>query len=212
MATVTFGGKLVLQAGGQRVVLRVLREAVLADAWEVPVLAEIAALGLPAGVVEVIGQDGACQLPAHLTFEDGRLMLRAGLPDDEAPALLQRRDDVRGRLPLPVRGAVLGGPGFDADDASFAGITVSVSAGGVAVAVPDPELPHLPIGSVTFLELELPDGGVVPAVVHVVDHGDGCLRGRFVDIAAADREKLVRLVFAEERRNLAERSQVRRGP
>lgn len=209
MATVTFGGRLVLQAGGQQVVLRVLREAVLTDAWEVPVLADIAVLGLPPGTVEVVGEDGAICFPAHLSFADGRLMLRAGLPDDEAPALLQRRDDVRGRLPLPVRGAVLGGHGDDGGS-SFAGITVSVSAGGVAVAVPVSGLPPVPAGSVTFLELELPDGAVVPAVVHVVDHGDGCLRGRFVDIAAADREKLVRLVFAEERRNLAERAKIRR--
>jgi hypothetical protein len=209
MATVTFGGRLVLLAGGQRVVLRVLREAVLTDAWEVPVLADIAVLGLPPGTVEVVGEDGANRLPAHLSFADGRLMLRAGLPEDESPALLQRRDDVRGRLPLPVRGAVLGGHG-DEGDSSFAGITVSISAGGVAVAVPTAGLPLVPAGSVTFLELELPDGAVVPAVVHVVDHGDGCLRGRFVDIAAADREKLVRLVFAEERRNLAARAKIRR--
>ena len=111
MATVSFGGRLVLVTGGRRVVLRALGEAVLADAWEVPVLAEVGALGAPSGRLELVTEDGEQDMPAHLVFEGDRLLLRAGAPDSVAPVLLQRRDDVRGRLPLPVRGAVLGGGG-----------------------------------------------------------------------------------------------------
>lgn len=211
MTTVAFGGRLVLTAGGRSVGLRVLRETVLADTWEIPVLADVAALEHPSGEVELRFADGVRRVPAHLTVLGGLLVLRAGRPEDgEAPLLRQRRDDVRGRLPLPVRGAVLGqhapGPGTGA----FSGVTVTVSAGGVAVAVPQPDLPRLPAGAATFLELELPDGSVVPSVIHVVEHGEECLRGRFVDIAAADRERLVRLIFAEERKNLAARSRTSR--
>jgi hypothetical protein len=60
-----------------------------------------------------------------------------------------------------------------------------------------------------FLELELPEGPIVPAVVSLVGIRPfgvyGCLdelRGSFEDISAADRERLVKLVFERERRAL----------
>jgi hypothetical protein len=67
---------------------------------------------------------------------------------------------------------------------------------------------RLPPASTVFVELGLP-GLPAPAVLRRVAGGSTVLRGSFADIARADVERLVRLVFTEQRRILAARS--RRG-
>ena len=146
---------------------------------------------------------GALSLAAHLRLRDGVLELCPGTAD--APALRQRRQDVRGRLSLPLRATAADAAAQRVfSDGVVEGVTLDVSAGGVGVDL-HPRSGSTPYGSRLYLELSLPDHRLVPAVLSVVELSDRKLHGRFVDIAAADREHLVRLVFVEQRRALAER-------
>lgn len=226
MSVIPAGGRLALRSGPTTVSLRVLEDTSLDGDWRIPVLAGARALEVAGGEVELPGDGGVLRCTAHLALEDGRLVLRRDDGSERAPVLLQRRRDVRGPVHLPVRGTVLGNrDGDEPEEAAFEGVTLSVSAGGLAVQLmPDmaavlesaPPRPSHPGGTATtrlYLELELPNGPLVPAVVSLVRvqphglHGHlDAVRGAFLDIAAADRERLVGLVFAEERRMLARRS------
>jgi hypothetical protein len=218
------GTSLMLRGGPAPIALRVLADTPLGPDWRIPVLAGARALQLAGGEIDLPPELDQPPLPVRILVEDGLLVLRPRDGTRAEPALPQRRQDVRGPLHLPLRGTVLtGGETTVPEPDSFAGVTVSVSAGGLAVQLlpeltarpgrPDPAGPGPEdrLGRL-YLELELPDGPLVPAVLTLVTPapGDprghpGPLRGAFADIAAADRERLVRLVFREERRMLARR-------
>jgi hypothetical protein len=215
MVSVDPGTRIVLRGAGGEVALRALAPAELDGAWEVPVLASVASLREGAGEAEVLTPQGPATLEAHLAVVDGRLCLRAGT--DGEVTFRQRREDVRGRLELPLRGAPVrsaagGRPGDDVlQDQPFEGVTTSVSGGGVGLRLHDGR-PLPPPGTRLYLEIEIADGDLVPAVVAVVASGAASLvRTRFLDIAPRDRERLVHLVFRHERETLARRRRVR-GP
>lgn len=200
------GSRLVLHAAGGPIVVRVLREVTLReDAFSIPVLACVSALLAGGGPADLPTPAGVVRCEAHLVLEDGRIMLRSGQGVGGQLELRQRREDVRGPVSLPLRGAVLRGrAGDDPGEAGFEGVTGTISAGGLSAEV-QPDL-QVPSGSRLYVELELPDGPLVPAVLAVVERSGESLRAQFVDISPADRERLVKLVFAEERRRLATRA------
>ena len=221
-ASVAAGSRLLVHmAGGGTAVLRSLRAVSLSDGWCIPVLADAAALAAPATAVDLPTDDGMVRVDVELVRLDGALALHApGLAD---AVLVQRRSDLRGALRLRVRGALLSaGPVRRARGgaetvaatpsdlpAAVEGTTLSVSAGGVALCVDGPG-GTLPAGARLYAEFELPGGELVPAVLAVVEHAEGdagssFLRGRFLDISPRDRERLVKLVFARHREELAAR-------
>jgi hypothetical protein len=175
----------------------------LSGRWSVPVLAPLRALSDGDGVLEVATSSGMVSAPAHLRMQDGVLELCPGAAG--VPALLQRRHDVRGRLSLPLRATAADAAAERAfSDGVVEGVTLDVSAGGLGVDL-HPRSGATPYGSRLYLELSLPTERLVPAVLSVVELSDRRLHGRFVDIAPVDREHLVRLIFAEQRRELAAR-------
>jgi hypothetical protein len=204
MATVSAGGRLVMRVGGTAIPLRALSDVRLEGRWAVPVLAPLRALQDGDGVVEIVTDTGLYSASAHLRTDDGVLELVPGTCAQ--PALLQRRGDVRGRVGLPLRAVAADSAAETAlGDAVLEGVTVDVSAGGLAVEL-HPRSAPAPRGSRLYLELTLPGGRLVPAVVYVVRTGDHCLHGRFVDIASADQEALVRMIFERQRLDLEQRA------
>jgi len=209
MASVPAGSRLVLRTSNGVVTLRALRAVVLTDGWSLPVLAPLRALEDGDGVLEVATDTGMFSVAAHLRLADGVLELRPG--SSSAPALKQRRQDVRGRVNLPLRAAAVDAAAEQAfADAIVEGVTLDVSAGGVGIDL-HPRSSLTPYGSRLYLELSLPEGPLVPAVVAVVELSDRRLHGRFLDIAPVDRERLVRMVFDEQRRELKARARLRDG-
>jgi len=207
MATVAMGARLVLRTASGAVTLRALRDVVLADRWSVPVMAPLRALQECDGVVEITTATGLFSAPAHLRTEDGILELAPG--SSQVPALLQRRDDVRGRLGLPLRAVAADGAAERAlGDTILEGVTIDVSAGGISVDI-HPRSAPTPRGSRLYVELTLPGGEIVPAVVGVVQLSDRQLHTRFVDVAPADVERLARLVFRAQREDLEARARLR---
>ena len=209
MPNVPAGSRLVLRTERGSVTLRALRDVDLSGRWSVPVLAPLRALADGDGVLEIATSTGVFSVAAHLQLTDGALELRPGTAS--APALRQRRHDVRGRVSLPLRAAAIDAAAERAfPDQVVEGVTLDVSAGGVGVDL-HPRSGPTPYGSRLYLELGLPEGILLPAVVAVVELSDRRLHGRFVDIAPIDRERLVRLVFDEQRRELADRARRRDG-
>lgn len=207
MAVVAAGSGLVLRVGANRVVLRALREVELEGDWSIPVLASAPALTWGGGMVEMVTEDGVTAFDAHLAVAGGTLVLRPGAAAQQLA--VQRRQDVRAPIVLPLRGVVVSGQGRSGlDQVGMQGATITVSGGGIEAGV-DLTAPRLPVGTAVFMELSLPEGILVPAVLAVVEHRPRRVRGRFVDIAAADRERLVRMVFEQERRSLAGRFRCR---
>jgi PilZ domain len=219
MAIIGAGSRLVLRTGSGPVTLRSLAAAELSGPWSVPVLAPLRALADGDGVLEATTPSGPVSVAAHLRMRDGVLALCAGTAGTggragtagvpAAPALQQRRDDVRGRLGLPLRATAADAAAERAFSTGVVeGITLDVSAGGLGVDL-HPRSGRTPYGSRLYVELTVPGDRLVPAVVAVVDLSDRRLHGRFVDIAPVDREHLVRLIFAEQRRELAARHRLR---
>jgi hypothetical protein len=207
MAIVPAGSRLVLRTDHGTASLRTLRDVELVGQWSVPVLAPLRALEDGDGVLEVGTDTGWFSAAAHLRLADGVLEVCQGA--SSTPALLQRRQDVRGRMSLPLRAAAVDAAAEQVfADEVVEGVTLDVSAGGVGVDL-HPRSGRTPYGSRLYLELSLPQGSLVPAVVAVVELADRRLHGRFVDIAAVDRERLVRMVFEEQRRDLAARARSR---
>lgn len=203
MAVIAAGSRLVLRTANGPVPLRALARVELDRQWRVPVLAPLRALADGEGTIEVSTSTGVLSTAAHLRMTDGVLALHAGSAD--APVLLQRRQDVRGRLTLPLRATAADAAAERAlRDAVVEGVTLDVSAGGLGLEV-HPRSGATPHGSRLYLELALPAQRLVPAVLSVVELADRRLHGRFVDIAPVDREHLVHLIFAEQRRDLAGR-------
>jgi hypothetical protein len=207
MARIPAGGRLVLRTDTGSVALRALRAVELTGRWSIPVLAPLRALEDGDGVLETATDTGLVSVAAHLQLTDDGLELRPGA--SSAPALLQRRQDVRSRLNLPLRATAADAAAERVfSDGVVEGVTLDISAGGVGVDL-HPRSGPTPYGSRLYLELGMPEGMLVPAVVSVVELSDRKLHGRFVDIAPVDRERLVRLVFAAQRRELAARSRQR---
>lgn len=207
MATVVAGARLVWRTATGSVTLRALRDVALTDHWSVPVLAPLRALREGDGVVEIATDTGLFSAPAHLRATEGVLELLPG--SSRAPALRQRRDDVRGRLSLPLWAVAADGAAERAlGDTILEGVTLDVSVGGIGVDI-HPRSVLTPCGSRLYVELTLPDGDVVPAVVGVVRLTDRRLHARFVDVAPADTERLARLVFRAQRAEIAARARRR---
>jgi hypothetical protein len=212
MVAVASGDRVVLRTDDGYVALRVLRGAELVGSWQVHVLALVGRDRGAAGTLELARDGGGVvRLPARLGVVDGALVLQSGHAQAPTGPLVsddgeQRRDDVRGELHLPVRAAALDGQAEHAFGGRVVlGHTLDVSAGGARLDLPGLAA-TLDEGCRLYLEGELPDGQLAPAVVSVVCHEPGGpVRVRFVDVAPIDRERLVRLVFEAERRLLAER-------
>ena len=219
MTSVPAGSRLVLCTDAGDVSLRSLREVDLVDGWAIPVIAPAWVLGHGEGRLRLATSGGAAELSAHLVADGGQLVLRAGKAAPGASVVVQqRRADVREEVELGLRGAVVDRLGQDAlAETTIDGATVSVSAGGLRARVGAARVEaglveaglDAPAGARLYLELELPGGQLVPCVVGVVELRGGLLRARFVDIAPVDRERLVRLVFTEQRIRLAERRLLR---
>jgi PilZ domain len=212
MVAVAPGDRVVLRTDDGYVALRVLRGTELIGSWQVSVLALVGRARAATGTLELARDGGGVvSLPARLGVVDGALVLQSGHAHAPTGPLVsddgeQRRDDVRGELHLPVRVTALDGHGEEALRGRVViGHTLDVSAGGARLDLPGLAAP-LGEGCRLYLEGELPDGQLAPAVVSVVRHEPaGPIRVRFVDLAPIDRERLVRLVFEAERRLLAER-------
>ncbi len=217
MASVAAGSRLLVHGAQVPLSLRSLRAVELDGGWTVPVMGDAAALqaaGLTPGtaVVEFPTEFGPVRLDAELIRTDGRLVLRA--PALRAAALVeQRRENVRGIVQLPVRGALLSAPETEtrsqavvvADDAEviLEGVTATVSGGGLSVDVR--AVAGLVAGARIYVEIGMPGGNSAPAVMTVLEHEGPRVRARFTDISQLDRERLVRLVFTRQRAELAER-------
>jgi hypothetical protein len=194
----------VLRTTNGPITLRALREVSLEGRWAVPVLAPLRALQDGDGVVEIVTDTGLYSGSAHLRVADGVLELLPGAAD--APTLLQRRGDVRGGITLPLRAVAADGAAQRVLGAAILeGVTLDVSAGGLSADL-HPRSTPTPRGARLYLELTLPSGEVMPAVVSVVHVEDRRLHARFVDVAAADTERLARLVFEHQRLALAARA------
>ncbi len=214
MTSVPAGSRLVLCTDAGDVPLRSVREVDLVEGWAIPVIAPASVLGHGEGRLRLSTSGGPAELSAHLVAGGGQLVLRAGKAAPGATVVVQqRRADVREEVELGLRGAVVDALGQDAlAETTIDGATVSVSAGGLRARLEAARVEaalDAPAGARLYLELELPGGQLVPCVVCVVELRGGLLRARFVDIAPVDRERLVRLVFAEQRLRLAERRLVR---
>jgi hypothetical protein len=230
MTVVAAGSRVLLRTANGVRALRTLRDVTVEPgsgvSWFLPVVAEVDALALGPGTAELPTPDGVLQVQVALEGQGGRLGLRPVAPP-EGP-LLQRRGDVRSSVSVPVRGALLpDGPlntrpaplsGDGARRADLQGVTIDASGGGIAATVAGRLLDagvadeasggNRPIvaGSRLYVEFDLPDGrGPVTAVAVVVLQRGPLLRARFHDITPADRERLVRVVFAQHRDELRER-------
>jgi hypothetical protein len=214
MPAVEPGDRLVLRTEAAPLALRALHAVDLVGAWRVAVLAAVGRARPVAGTLEVARPEGGIiGLPARLALVDGVLTLEAGHAETPTGTLTvdgrQRRDAVRGEVHLPVRVAPLDARAEGALRAQVvSGHTLDVSAGGARLTLSG--LGSVPAaGARLYVEVELPEGHLAPAVVVVVDGAargsTGEVRVRFVDVAPVDRERIVRLVFDAERRLLAER-------
>jgi hypothetical protein len=232
MAVVEAGSRVLLRTSSGERVLRTLRDVSVDPeaevGWFVPVVADVAALGLGPGTAELPTADGLLQVQVVLEGQGSALGLRAVGPNGKP--LLQRRGDVRSSLNVPVRAALLPeGPlttrpapltGDGARSADNDGTTLVASGGGLSAHMSGELLDAVlrdgtpggrrPLGPGTrlYVELDLPDGrGPAAAVAVVVVQRGALLRARFHAIAPADRERLVRIVFARHRDELKARRQ-----
>jgi hypothetical protein len=230
MPVVEAGSRVLLRTPKGERVMRTLKDVYVDPsaemAWFVPVVADVTALGLGPGTAELPTPDGVLQAQVILEGQGAGLGLRAVGPNGKP--LLQRRGDVRSSINLPLRATLLpDGPlttrpapltGAGARSADIDGTTLDASGGGLSAHVNGELLDavlrdgspggHRPlrVGSRLYLELDLPDGrGTAAAVAVVVVQRGALLRVQFHDIAPADRERLVRMVFARHRDELKER-------
>jgi hypothetical protein len=230
MAVVAAGSRVLYRTVKGTRVLRTLRDVSLdldaGVAWFIPVVGDVSALALGPGTADLPTSDGVLQAQVVVEGQGGGLGLRP-IGDSGRPPV-QRRGDMRSALTVPVRAALLpDGPltsrpapftGVDSRDAEILGTTINASGGGLSARVEGPLLDAvirdgtpggrraLGAGSRLYAELDLPDGrGPAAAVLVVVLQRGPLLRARFHDIAPADRERLVRIVFARHRADLRER-------
>jgi hypothetical protein len=230
MPVVAAGSRVLYRTVNGTRVLRTLRDVSLdlesGVAWFIPVVGDVTALALGPGTADLPTSDGVLQAQVVVEGQGGRLGLRPMGTSGRPP--LQRRGDVRSELALPIRAALLpDGPlttrpapftGADSRPAELLGTTINASGGGLSARVEGPLLDAvirdgtpggrraLRPGARLYAELELPDGrGPAAAVLVAVLQRGALVRAKFHDIAPADRERLVRLVFARHRADLRER-------
>lgn len=112
------------------------------------------------------------------------------------PVVEQRREHARAELVLDIEVW---------PDAEYVepvtGVTLDVSAGGLRAALPTP----LDQGSVIRFAVDLPEGGRLGGLIRVVEQRDDCVAFEFHEISEADRERVVRAVFASYRSDAAVR-------
>lgn len=198
------GARLTLRCADRTIGLRALAEVPVSQLWSIPVLAVAGGqLDGLAGELEVPTDRGLLRLAAHLVSDGRVLSVQPGLG---VPMQIQRRADVRAEVRLPVRAVpdrFRLRPASEPVVSAYDGSTVNLSAGGIGVRLDlQPDRDRL------YAELDLPDGRLVPAVLTVVEAGTALLRARFVEIDPVDRERLVRLVFEQQRRELAARKRL----
>ncbi len=112
------------------------------------------------------------------------------------PFVQQRREHARADLVLDVEVW----PDADCDE-PVTGVTLDISAGGLRAALATPLEP----GSIIRFAVDLPDGEPLEGLVRVIEQRDDCVAFEFHDIVAADRERVVRAVFASYRRDASVR-------
>lgn len=222
MTSVAAGSKLIVHGAQGTVVLRSLRTVELEGGWQVSVLGDLAALqsaGIDGGTlpVDFATDQGLLRLEAEVLVGDGSFLLK--VPGLRTAALVeQRRENVRAGVRLPLRGTVLSS-GVDTRSQAEAdldqggaqvildGITETVSAGGISAQLAAGTI--VP-GARIYLELAMPGGNLAPAVLSTLGQAGTIIRAEFVDISPLDRERLVRLVFSQQRAELAGRRHVSR--
>jgi c-di-GMP-binding flagellar brake protein YcgR len=115
------------------------------------------------------------------------------------PVAFQRREHARADLVLELE---VWPPEPDGPGDPVSGITLDVSGGGLRAVIPfefDP-------GSLVRIAVDLPDGQPVEALARVVAQRDeGVVAFKFDEIVPADRERLIRSVFASYRISAAVR-------
>ncbi|HVN12860.1 MAG TPA: PilZ domain-containing protein, partial [Kineosporiaceae bacterium] len=176
MVAVASGDRVVLRTDDGYVALRVLRGGELVGPWRVDVLALVGRVHPVSGVLEIPTVGGpVVRLPARLAILDGAVVLQAGRGDAPTGTATsgddrQRRGDVRGELHLPVRVAAVDRRGEEAlQGGVLAGHTLDVSAGGARLDLPGLAR-RMAGGCRLYVEFELPEGQIAPAVVAVVRH------------------------------------------
>lgn len=215
MATIRAGSRIEVQCVSGTRVLRALQDVALLDGCRIPVIGDVAAIDARERTVELSTDRGVLTVQAVLDVRGPGAQLRPVGPWRAAP--VQRRGDVRSAVTLPLRGVLLpegplAGPparlGLDGSRvADVEGATLDASGGGLAARLRRPVT--LKPGTRLYVEVDLPDGVCLPAVAVVVAQRGSMLRARFHDITLGDRERLVRVVFARHRLELAQRSQSR---
>ena len=186
MVTVAAGDRLVLRtAAGTRLAVRALHATELVGSWRVRVLAPAGRVAAVAGVLELAapagGPSGCPPASPSPRARSCSRPARAGEPTGTFTPVegQQRRDDVRGEVHLPVRVAALDGRAEQALRGSvLVGHTLDVSAGGARLALRGTATPPEP-GARLYVEVELPDGDLAPAVVAVVAGDSGGGAGRW---------------------------------
>lgn len=198
VATVELGTRLVVRTAQRSLPVRLLAPLRLDGAWSVPVMTDVT-VGALRGILQVETMGSPAEIQVELVREGPTMIMR--VVDGAELERVQRRSHVRVKVELPVRAALLEPrPGVPEE---FSGHTMSIGGGGVALAWDI----SLPVGEGTrmFLELQLPDDLLIPAVVTVVAGQGRCHRVRFLDIAPIDVERLIALVFRTQRQLLAQR-------
>jgi hypothetical protein len=142
-------------------------------------------LGSAEGVVRAYVNIGVLALEIELSAE---------------PVLFQRREHARAELvlELDVWPPSPGGQPVEA----VSGVTLDVSGGGLRAVIPYEFEP----GALVRIAVDLPDGMPVEALARVVAQRDeGVVAFKFYDIVPADRERLIKAVFASYRKSAAVR-------
>ncbi|GAB3589046.1 hypothetical protein GCM10027446_00400 [Angustibacter peucedani] len=208
------GATLTLHAGGQRVTLKALAAARVAESGgsheaasgaRIAVMGPTEALRLGAGQVEVVTPSGVVTLPGRAVDDGAGMVLRVGSPGP----LTQRRREVRGDVELVVR-VTMPGPAETPEHLLrvLRGRTRNLSAGGMLCTLDLGTSPDVHPGSLLDVDVELPEGGgLVATRVFVIQVTHFGLRGAFVGLEHVHAEKFARLVFARERERLAARRQ-----
>lgn len=202
--TIPRGTRLTVQHAHGSVVVRTCSDVVVDGPWHVAVLAENPVTTLPEAWVELATAQGVVQLPVRLDHAAHHLVLSGGR--GRLSVIKQRRSDVRGLVQVTVHAAQASdGPDFFIGPIA-SGQTVDLSAGGLRAILPSLPAGIAVQGAGAYVELTLPDESIVQAVGSVVHYERGTWQVHFERIESGAAERLARLVFAAERRMLAERA------
>jgi hypothetical protein len=218
VVTIEPGTRLVLRTAHRAILVRALGAGALSGQWSLPVMAATVAWEPVRGELDLPTGAGSAVLEAELARVDAGMVLRApperagdgarpAARHDRGPHRVQRRAHARAVVEVPVRAGLLDGEATEPDEEVrvMTGRTLSVAGGGLALRWDEPQ--HLLPGFRLYLELAPESGRLLPAVVQVVTAAANHrhVRVRFLDIAPADVERLVRLVFVAQRTEIASR-------